>query len=397
MIILWINLFTMNQDKYIFSQLTAFLDNNKFYRIVKQYDGDKDNRCFTCWNQMLMMIFGQLSNRDSLRDLTTIIDAHKSKAYHLGLGKSVNLSTIARANANRNYRIFEEFAMYMIDHARRIRADAEFEVDIEGNIYAFDSSTISLCLSVFWWATHRKNRGAVKIHTLFDVKTQIPCFMLVTAASVNDMNAMDEIPYQPNAYYIFDRGYVDYKRLYNIVLHSSFFVVRAKKGLNFRRIYSHKIDTNTGVMCDQTIKLTGFYPAKDYPEKLRRVKFFDQEQNRTFVFLTNNFKLTAQEIAMLYKNRWQIELFFKWIKQHLKVKSFWGHTENAVKVQLYCAIIAYCLVAIIGEELKINRPIYTILQIVGFSLLDKTPLKQLLTQTDYQNVKEPNCNLLLFN
>lgn len=387
----------MNQDKYVFSQLTAFLDNNKFYRIVKQYDADRGNRGFTCWHQMLMMIFGQLSNRDSLRDLTTIIDAHKSKAYHLGLGKSVNLSTIARANANRNYRIFEEFAMYMIDHARRIRADAEFEVATEGNIYAFDSSTISLCLSVFWWATHRKNKGAVKIHTLFDVKTQIPCFMLVTAASVNDMNAMDEIPYEPNAYYIFDRGYVDYKRLYNIVLHSSFFVVRAKKGLNFRRIYSHKIDTNTGVMCDQTIKLTGFYPAKDYPEKLRRVKFFDQEQNRTFVFLTNNFKLTAQEITMLYKNRWQIELFFKWIKQHLKVKSFWGHTENAVKVQLYCAIITYCLVAIIGKELKIHRPIYTILQIVGFSLLDKTPIKQLLTQTDYQNIKEQNCNLLLFN
>lgn len=387
----------MNQDKYVFSQLTAFLDNNKFYRIVKQYDADRGNRGFTCWHQMLMMIFGQLSNRDSLRDLTTIIDAHKSKAYHLGLGKSVNLSTIARANANRNYRIFEEFAMYMIDHARRIRADAEFEVATEGNIYAFDSSTISLCLSVFWWATHRKNKGAVKIHTLFDVKTQIPCFMLVTAASVNDMNAMDEIPYEQNAYYIFDRGYVDYKRLYNIVLRSSFFVVRAKKGLNFRRIYSHKIDTNTGVMCDQTIKLTGFYPAKDYPEKLRRVKFFDQEQNRTFVFLTNNFKLSAQEIAMLYKNRWQIELFFKWIKQHLKVKSFWGHTENAVKVQLYCAIITYCLVAIIGKELKINRPIYTILQIVGFSLLDKTTIKQLLTQDDCQNIKEQNCNLLLFN
>lgn len=387
----------MNQDKYVFSQLTAFLDNNKFYRIVKQYDADRGNRGFTCWHQMLMMIFGQLSNRDSLRDLTTIIDAHKSKAYHLGLGKSVNLSTIARANANRNYRIFEEFAMYMIDHARRIRADAEFEVATEGNIYAFDSATISLCLSVFWWATHRKNKGAVKIHTLFDVKTQIPCFMLVTAASVNDMNAMDEIPYEQNAYYIFDRGYVDYKRLYNIVLRSSFFVVRAKKGLNFRRIYSHKIDTNTGVMCDQTIKLTGFYPAKDYPEKLRRVKFFDQEQNRTFVFLTNNFKLSAQEIAMLYKNRWQIELFFKWIKQHLKVKSFWGHTENAVKVQLYCAIITYCLVAIIGKELKINRPIYTILQIVGFSLLDKTTIKQLLTQDDCQNIKEQNCNLLLFN
>lgn len=387
----------MNQDKYVFSQLTAFLDNNKFYRIVKQYDADRGNRGFTCWHQMLMMIFGQLSNRDSLRDLTTIIDAHKSKAYHLGLGKSVNLSTIARANANRNYRIFEEFAMYMIDHARRIRADAEFEVATEGNIYAFDSATISLCLSVFWWATHRKNKGAVKIHTLFDVKTQIPCFMLVTAASVNDMNAMDEIPYEQNAYYIFDRGYVDYKRLYNIVLRSSFFVVRAKKGLNFRRIYSHKIDTNTGVMCDQTIKLTGFYPAKDYPEKLRRVKFFDQEQNRTFVFLTNNFKLSAQEIAMLYKNRWQIELFFKWIKQHLKVKSFWGHTENAVKVQLYCAIITYCLVAIIGKELKINRPIYTILQIVGFSLLDKTTIKQLLTQADCQNIKEQNCNLLLFN
>jgi len=356
----------MNQGKYVFSQMVEFLDHHKFEDFVTKYDGNKGIRGFTCWNQLLMMIFGQLSNRDSLRDLMTIVEAHKSKAYHLGFGRCVNLSTIARANANRDYRIFEEFAMYIIAYARRIRANAEFEIKTEGNIYAFDSSTISLCLSVFWWATYKRNAGAVKLNTLFDVKTQIPCFMLVTPASTNDIKAMEYIPYEKGSFYIFDRGYNSFADLYRIHRLEAYFVFRARDNLKFRRIYSRPCDKKS-VKSDQIgVFTTGKSPSL-YPEKLRKIRYYDADTDREFIFLTNNFLLTANEIALLYKNRWQIELFFKWIKQHLKVKSFWGYTENAVKIQLYCAVIAYCLVAIVAKELKIERHIYTILQIVGFS------------------------------
>jgi hypothetical protein len=386
----------MNQGKYVFAQLVEFLDHHKFEDFVARYGGNKGIRGFSCWNQLLMMIFGQLSNRDSLRDLMTIIEAHKSKAYHLGFGRCVNLSTIARANASRDYRIFEEFAMYIIAYARRIRADVEFEVETKGNIYAFDSSTISLCLSVFWWATYKQNKGALKIHTLLDVKTQIPCFMLVTPASTNDIKAMEYIPYEAGSYYIFDRGYNSFADLYRIHRLEAYFILRARDNLKFKRMYSRPCDKKC-ILCDQIgVFTTGKSPSL-YPEKLRKIRYYDADTKRKFVFLTNNFFLSANQIALLYKNRWQIELFFKWIKQHLKVKSFWGYTENAVKIQLYCAIIAYCLVAIVAKELKIERNIYTILQIVGFSLHDKTPVKQLLTTIDYKNVKEQDYNLLLFN
>jgi hypothetical protein len=386
----------MNQGKYVFSQLVEFLDHHKFEDFVIRYDGNKGIRDFTCWNQLLMMLFGQLSNRDSLRGLMVIIEAHKSKAYHLGFGRCVNLSTIARANASRDYRIFEDFAMYIIAYARRIRANAEFEVKTEGNIYAFDSSTISLCLSVFWWATYKRNKGAIKIHTMLDIKTQIPCFMLVTPASTNDIRAMKHIPYEKGSFYIFDRGYNSFADLYRIHRLEAYFIFRARDNLKFRRIYSKPCDKKS-VKSDQIgVFTTGKSPSL-YPEKLRKIRYYDADTDREFIFLTNNLLLTANEIALLYKNRWQIELFFKWIKQHLKVKSFWGHTENAVKIQLYCAVIAYCLVAIVAKELKIERHIYTILQIVGFSLHDKTPIKQLLTTNDYKNVKEQDYNLLLFN
>lgn len=386
----------MNQSKYIFSQLAAFLNYDRFFYIVQKYNGDKGNRGFTCWNQLLMMLFGQLSHRDSLRDLMTIIEAHKAKAYHLGFGRCVNLSTIARANASRDYRIFEEFAMHTIAHARRVRANAEFEVKTEGNVYAFDSSTISLCLSVFWWATYKRNKGAVKLHTLLDVTTQLPCFMLVTPASTNDIKAMEHIPYEKGGFYIFDRGYNSFADLYRIHRLEAYFVFRARDNLQFKRMYSRRCDKKS-IRSDQIgVFDTGKSPTL-YPEKLRKIRYYDADSDRELTFLTNNLSLLAEDIALLYKNRWQVELFFKWIKQHLKVKSFWGHTENAVKVQLYCAIIAYCLVAIVAKELRVEREIYTILQIVGFSLHDKTPLKQLLTQTDYKNVKEPDANLLLFN
>lgn len=385
----------MNQGKYVFAQLAELLPQRVFDGIVKKYDGDKYVRHFTCWNQLLCMLFGQLTNRDSLRDLIVALEAHSKKSYHLGLGKSVTRSNLAKANEKRDSKIFEEYATHLIGIARNKRANEDFE--IKGKIYAFDSSTIDLCLSVFWWAKFRKTKGGIKIHTLFDITTQIPAFVHITPASVNDMKAMDSIAYENGAYYIFDRGYVDFARLYKITQKGAFFVIRAKSPLKYQRMYSNKIDKSTGVLCDQIGKLTGFYSAKDYPEKLRRVKFYDEETGRTFVFLTNNMEITALQVALLYKNRWQIELFFKWIKQHLKVKSFWGTSENAVRIQIFSAIIAYCLVAIVASGLKIERSTYEILQVIGISLLDKTPVKQLFTNTDYKDVKEQNHNQLTIN
>ncbi|MBK7212089.1 MAG: IS4 family transposase [Bacteroidales bacterium] len=385
----------MNKGKYVFAQLVEFLPQRVFDGLVLKYSGNKHVRHFTCWNQLLCMIFGQLTNRDSLRDLIVAIDAHSRKSYHLGFGTSVTRSNFAKANENRNSKIFEEFAYYLIEIARRKNTNDNFE--IKGKIYAFDSTTIDLCLNVFWWAKFRRAKGGIKLHTLYDVVTQIPAFVHITAASVNDVNAMDVISYESEAYYIFDRGYVDYTRLYRITNHSAYFVIRAKTNLQFSRMYSNKVDKTTGVKCDQVGKLTGFYVSKQYPGKLRRVKFYDQDSNRDFVFLSNNMDLSAEQIALLYKNRWQVELFFKWIKQHLKIKSFWGTSENAVRIQVYSAIIAYCLVAIIGHDLKIDRSTYEILQVLGISLLDKTPVKELFTNVDYKDVKELNYNQLLFS
>ena len=385
----------MNNGKYVFAQLIEFLPQRVFDGFVTKYSGNKHIRHFTCWNQLLCMIFGQLTNRDSLRDLIVAIDAHSRKTYHLGFGKSVTRSNLAKANENRNCKIFEEYAYHLIAVARRKRANDNFE--IKGKVYAFDSSTIDLCLSVFWWAKFRKAKGGIKLHTLYDITTQIPAFIHITEAKVNDVNAMDLIPYESESYYIFDRGYVDFTRLHKITNHSAYFVIRAKSNLKFNRMYSNKVDKTTGVQCDQVGKLSGFYVSKQYPDKLRRVKFYDEETKRTFVFLTNNFELSAVHIALLYKNRWQVELFFKWIKQHLKIKCFWGKSENAVRIQIYTAIITYCLVSIVGYDLKIDRSTYEILQVLGISLLDKTPVNELFTNIDYNDVNELNYNQLLFS
>lgn len=385
----------MNQGKYVFTQLADFLPKRVFDGIVSRYSGDKKVRHFSCWNQLLCMIFGQITNRDSLRDLIVAIEAHNRKTYHLGFGKSVTRSNLSKANENRNSKIFEEFAYYLIDIARNKLKNESFE--IKGKVYAFDSSTIDLCLNVYWWAKFRKAKGGIKLHTLYDITAQIPAFIHITAATVNDVNAMDFIPYESQAYYIFDRGYIDYTRLFKITLLSAYFVVRAKSNLQFKRIYSLRVDKSTGIQSDQIGKLTGFYVSKDYPDKLRKVKYHDSEMNRTFVFLTNNTLLTAQEVALLYKNRWQVELFFKWIKQHLKIKTFWGNSENAVRIQIYTAIITYCLIAIVGNDLKIDRSTYEILQVLGISLLDKTPVKELFTNIDYNDVKERSYNQLSLN
>lgn len=382
----------MNQGKYVFAQLTELLPQRVFDRIVAKHNGNKYVRHFTCWNQLLCMIFGQISSRESLRDLLVVIKAHQSKSYHLGFGKNVSLSNLSKANENRTYLIFEEFANHLITIARQKSKSLDFQ--IKGKIYAFDSTTIDLCLSVFWWAHFRKTKAGIKLHTLFDITTQIPSFIHFSKADVHDVNAMDYIVYEPFAYYIFDRAYVDYKRLYVITNQKAFFVVRAKSNLKFERMYSNKTDKSTGVKSDQTGKLTGFYTSKDYPEKIRRVRFYDAESQRTFVFLTNNFDLTATQIAFLYKQRWQIELFFKWIKQNLKIKSFWGTTENAVRIQINTAIISYCLVSIFKNEQKIEQSIYEIIQILGISLLDKTPVNQLFKNTNYNNSNELNYNQL---
>jgi hypothetical protein len=382
----------MNQGKYVFAQIVEFLPQRVFDKFVNKYDGNKYVKHFSCWNQLQCMIFGQLTNRDSLRDLIVAIDAHSGKSYHLGFGKSVTRSNLAKANLNRNSKIFEEYAYHLISIARKDKANDDFQ--IKGQVYAFDSTTIDLCLSVFWWAKFRKSKGGIKLHTLFDITTQIPAFIHVTPASVHDMNAMDHLQYEPEAYYIFDRGYVDYTRLYKITMHSASFVVRAKKNLQFNRMYSRKHDKSSGVKYDQIGKLSGYYVSKEYPEKLRRIKFYDLETDRTFVFLTNNFELPAEQVAFLYKNRWKIELFFKWIKQHLKIQAFWGTSENAVRIQIYSAIIAYCLVTIVGAKLRIERSTYEILQVLGISLLDKTPVNELFANVNYNDVKEHFYNQL---
>ena len=382
----------MNQGKYVFSQLTGYLPQRVFDGFVKKHDGNRYVKHFTCWNQLLCMLFGQLTNRESLRDLIVALDAHSGKSYYLGLGKSVTRSNFAKANEVRNSKIFEDFAYHLIAIARELHSSDDFK--IKGNIYAFDSSTIDLCLNVFWWAKFRKAKGGIKLHTLYDVNTQIPAFLHIAPANVHDVKAMDELVYEAGAHYIFDRAYLDYTRLYKIERCSAYFVVRAKSNTKFRRMYSNKVDKLTGIRCDQIGKLSGFYTSQEYPEKLRRVKYYDKESNRTFVFLTNNMKVTAEEVALLYKKRWQVELFFKWVKQHLKIKSFWGTSENAVKIQIYCAISAYCLVSIVADKLKLKRSTYEILQVLGISLLDKAPINELFMNIDYSNVKELDYNQL---
>ena len=376
----------MNKDKYVFAQLLEFLDYDKFRHLVDKYDGNKYVKHLTCWNQLLALMFGQLSNRESLRDVIVAIEAHRSKCFHLGLGrKPIAKTTLATANQNRNYRIFEEFAFYMMAQAREKRAENIFKLG--GKVYAFDSTTIPLCLSVFWWARFRKKKGGVKAHVLYDLEAQVPAFYHITTASVHDSKAMQGIPYETDAYYIFDRGYNNFKELYRIQRMESFFVVRAKTNLQYRCVrWKRRLSKN--ILTDAEIELTVYKSGKDYPEHLRLVRFYDEEQNREFMFLANAMDLTAQQIADLYKNRWQIELFFKWLKQHLKIKKFWGTTENAVRIQISAAITAYCLVAIVQHDMKLKRSTYEVLQILSISLTDKTPLSELFDKTYSNDVKE---------
>ncbi len=328
---------------------------------------------------------GQLSNRESLRDLIVAMEAHTGKLYHLGIGKSVTRSNLSKTNEQRDYRIFEDYAVFMISEARKRRIGNIFELD--GHVYAFDSTTIDLCLSVFEWAKFRKHKGGIKMHTLYDVEAEVPAFVHITPAKVHDSKAMPQIPYERKAYYIFDRAYNDFANLYTINRIGAFFVVRAKTNVRFKpEKWKRRLPKN--VISDAVGRFTVYKSAKDYPEELRKVIIVDQDEDKRYIFLTNNLTASAELISMLYRKRWSVELFFKWIKRHLKIKKFWGTSENAVRIQIYCAIITYCLVAIVQHDMKLERSIYEVLQILGISLTDKTPLQDLFDKSNFKNVNE---------
>lgn len=376
----------MNQDKYVFAQLVEFLNKNKFRKLVDKYDGNHYVKHFTCWNQLLAMMFGQLSNRESLRDLIVALQAHQRKRYHLGLGREpIAKTTLSTANQNRDYRIFEDFAFYIMKEASEKRATNI--LDIPGKKYAFDSTTIPLCLATFPWAKFRRKKGGTKTHVLYDIEAQVPTFYTVTTASKHDSTVMNTIPYEPNAYYIFDRAYDSFRELYRIHLTGSYYVIRAKTNLKYEVIkWKRRMPKN--ILTDAEVKLTGYLSEKKYPETFRLIRFYDEEDDREFTFLTNAKHITANDVANLYKKRWLVELFFKWLKQHLKIKRFWGTTENAVRIQISVAIITYCLVAIVQHDMKLNRSTYEVLQILSISLTDKTHLSILFDKTNFNDVKE---------
>ena len=382
----------MFQDQYVFSQLTAFLNMTQFNNYVRKYDGNRYVKHFTCWNQMLAMMFGQLSNRESLRDLVVAFEAHRAKQYHLGLGREpIAKTTLATANQNRAYKIFEDFAFYMMKEACEKRVTNILE--IPGRKYAFDSTTIPLCLATFPWSKSLKKKGGVKAHGLYDIEAQVPASYTVTIASKHDSTVMSSIPYEPNAYYIFDRAYDSFKELYKIHLTDSFFVVRAKTNLKYKIVkWKRRLPKN--VLSDAEVKLTGCLSVKNYPESFRFVRYYDEEDDREFTFLTNAKHLSALNFANLYKKRWLVELFFKWFKQHLKIKRFWGSTENAVRIQISVAIITYCLVAIVQHDMQLKRSTYEVLQILSISLTDKTHLRDLFDKTNFNDVKDLSTPLI---
>jgi len=344
------------------------------------------------------MSFAQLTYRESLRDIETCLRAMQGKLYHMGIKSKVSKSTLAYANEKRDWHIYADFAQILIAQARELYATEDFEKELNETVYALDSTTIDLCLSLFPWAKFRKHKGGIKLHTLLDVQTSIPTFIYMTPAVIHDVNILDILIPEAGAFYVMDRGYVDFARLYSLHLNNSFFVTRAKSNFKFNRIYSHTVDRTTGVICDQTINLTGFYQSKDYPDKLRRIKYYDKLKDKRLVFLTNNFQLKTLLIAKIFKERWQIELFFKWIKQHLRIKSFYGTTPNAVKTQIWIAVSVYLLVAIVKKRLNINLSLYTFLQILSVSIFEKSPILQLINDVDYESkTYAPSNQLNLFD
>lgn len=385
----------MNQGKYVFSQLISLISHNHFNACVKRYKGDHKTKRFSCWKQFLCMAFGQLTHRESLNDTMLCLSANQQKLYHLGIGDTIAKSTLSKANENRNWQIYADLACLLIKEAKRLYVnDSDLEIDLKNNVFAIDATTIDLCLSAFWWAKFRTTKSGIKVHTQLDLKTAIPEFVHITNAAVHELNAMDIISYQTDSFYVLDRGYTDFGRLYRIHQSRAFFIIRAKDNLNFNRISSQVPDKKKGIRCDQLIRLCNYYAAKDYPHKLRRIKFYDEQNDRMLVFLTNNMELQATDIAQLYKHRWKIELFFKWIKQHLKIKSFWGRSENAVKTQIWIAVSVYVLVAIAKKKFGLKQSLYEILQVVSICVFDRTPITQLFNHSIQQNFKELNHNQL---
>ncbi len=373
----------------MFSQLLDFLDRNDFNYLARKYGGNKYVKQFTCYNQLAVLMFGQLSNRESLRDVVLATQAHAKKSFHLGFGKHASKSTLADANAKRDYRIFEEFAYKVVAEARACRADDIFRLG--SNVYAFDSTTIELCLETFKWALYRKNqgKGGVKVHTLYDIETSIPTFFHITEARVNDMNSMDAIPYEESSFYIFDRGYNDFRRLHNINGIGAYFVVRGKRNNDFRPVrWTRRFQSGSGIQSDAVGYMYGQLTMEKYPDRIRRIKYWDEENKREFIFFTNALDISPMMVAELYHQRWRIELFFKWLKQHLKIKKFWGNSENAVRIQIYSAIISYCLIAIAQKKMRVERSIYEMLQIVSISLTDTTSLRDLFGKPNYNIVKD---------
>ena len=388
----------MNSGKYIFSQIISLASHNEFKICVERYNGNYKIQDFSCWEQFLYLVYGQLTFRESIHDIINCLTSQRKKLYHIGIKSVVAVSTVTRANENRNWQIYADFAKHLIVTARSLYiTDNEFVLDLGNTIYALDSSTIDLCLNTFWWAKFRKHKGAIKMHTLLDLRGNIPTFICITTGKIHDVNILDTIEFEIGAFYVIDRGYIDFKRLYLITNSLAFFVTRGKSNLQFRVLKSKQLtisEKEAGLRCDQTIKLTVKKSKKDYPAKLRRIKFKDLETGKTYVYLTNNFTVDALIITKLYKYRWKIELFFKWIKGHLKIKTFWGHSENAVKMQIWIAICAFLLVAIAKKRYKIEHTIYEMLQIISVSAFDKDTINELFSKPTTEISKNEHCNQL---
>lgn len=388
----------MHTGLMVFSQLIDFLPKKQFDRCVHKYEGNHRIKTFSCLDQYLCMAFAQLTYRQSLRDIETCLRAIQPKLYHCGIRGNVSRNTLANANEHRNWRIYADFAQILIDNARILYANEDFGIQLNRDAFALDSTTIDLCLSLFPWAKFRKHKAAIKVHTLMDLKGSIPTFIHITDGKVHDVNILDELILQPGAIYIMDRAYLDFARLYVFTGNLSTFITRAKSNFDYCRLYYQKVDKTTGLRCDQTIRLNGFYASQDYPALLRRIGYVDTETEQKFIFLTNNFTLPALTIAQLYKCRWRIEIFFKWIKQYLRIKTFFGTSENAVKTQIWIAISVYVLVAIVKKELKIELSLGEILQILSIVLFEKVPITQVLTKNVLQNeISQFHNQLLLFN
>lgn len=386
----------MNSGKYVFAQVLSVINRYEFQKCVNRYNGDYRTRELSCWNQFVQLLFGQLTARNGLRDICLCLNAHKNNLYHLGIKQSVNQSTLSRANESRDWHIFADFGTYLINLVQPLYADnLVSDLEIDKDVFVLDSTTISVSITLMNWAKGKYSRGAVKMHTLLDLRGSIPRFIHITDGKYHDVNALDEIEIIDDAIYVMDKAYLDFKRLYKLNESEAFFVVRAKENFRFKVVKSRKVDKTKGLRCDQTIKLLIYKSNKQYPKKLRRIKYYDQEKDIMLVFLTNNFDIVDLEVAAIYKNRWQIEIFFRWVKQNLQIKTLWGHSENAVKTHIWIAICTYLIIAYLKHQLRSQYSVYEMIQILGISSFAKTPINELFAKQQInQNVKE---QLNLFN